>query len=140
MLTQDREIRQHLADKGVILKEHYTGSNKWDIDFGVASMAGLFDGWSAKPPYNLIELPSTQGSEGVKALVEELTTWHPETKGRTDTVLALWFAEIRARELCDTYFDKFHLDNPYLSSRAREDQVVIDLDELMTRRHQHSLN
>lgn len=70
MLTQDREVREYLASRGATLTEHFTGSNKWDYDFGIASMTTLFDGWHAKPPYNLIELPSTVNAEGVKALIE----------------------------------------------------------------------
>ncbi len=41
-LTQDEELRRHLASRGVILREHHTGSNKWDSGFGVASMSTLF--------------------------------------------------------------------------------------------------
>jgi hypothetical protein len=48
---------------------------------------------------NLIELPSNEGSEGLKTLVQQLITWKPETRNPTDTVMALWFAVIRVREL-----------------------------------------
>ena len=48
---------------------------------------------------NIIELPSSEGSEGIKALTQQLLTWKPETRGKTDTVMALWFAVIRLREL-----------------------------------------
>ena len=41
-LTQDEGIRQQLATKGVVLREHHTGANKWDSGFGVASMSTLF--------------------------------------------------------------------------------------------------
>jgi hypothetical protein len=48
---------------------------------------------------NLIELPSNEGSEGLKALVQQLITWKPDTRNPTDCVMALWFAIIRIREL-----------------------------------------
>jgi hypothetical protein len=48
---------------------------------------------------NIIELPSSDGSEGIKALTQQLLTWKPETRGKTDCVMALWFAVIRIREL-----------------------------------------
>jgi hypothetical protein len=48
---------------------------------------------------NIIELPSSEGSEGIKALTQQLLTWKPETRGKTDTVMALWFAVIRLPEL-----------------------------------------
>lgn len=133
MVTQDREIRTFLASRGTILNEHYTGKNKWDSDFGVASMAMLFEGHEEKR--NLIHLPSRTNTEGVKALVEQLCSWFPETKAKTDCVMALWFAEIRARELCDETFDVFHVDNPYQSERDKEKQVTVDLDYMSQRMH-----
>ena len=47
---------------------------------------------------NLIELPSID-NEHFKALVNQLITWSPDTKGPTDLVMALWFCEIRAKEI-----------------------------------------
>jgi hypothetical protein len=127
MLTQDAEVREFLASKGCVLKEHHTGNNKWDADFGVASMALLFDGWDEGR--NLIQLPSTSDQEAVKALVEQLITWAPETKNKTDTVMALWFAEIRAREICDSFSGRYHLDNPYLTPYQAEQRLVVNLDD-----------
>jgi hypothetical protein len=49
---------------------------------------------------------------------------------KTDVVMALWFAEIRARELTDEGFGAFHMKNPYATERQREAQFVVDLDEL----------
>jgi hypothetical protein len=45
-------------------------------------------------------LPNNQ-SEAVKAMVEQLLTWQPDApRGtKTDIVMALWFAELRALEL-----------------------------------------
>jgi hypothetical protein len=48
---------------------------------------------------NILELPSNEGSEGLKTLTQELITWKPDTKNPTDCVMALWFAVIRIREL-----------------------------------------
>lgn len=126
MLTQDAEIREFLASRGCLLKEHHTGNNKWDVDFGVASMSMLFDGY--QDGRQLIELPSTQ-SEGVKALVEQLITWAPETKNKTDVVMALWFAEIRAREIVDNMAGRYFNDNPYLTPWQEERRVVVNLDD-----------
>ena len=56
MLTRDPEIRSFLAARGVLLAEHYTGNNKRDPDFGVASMSVLFDGWAEGTA--LIDIPS----------------------------------------------------------------------------------
>jgi hypothetical protein len=97
----DDDLRNWLAAYGVRLDAHFTGKNKWDTSFGVASMSNLFgterDGKFQSN--NIIELPSSEGSEGIKALTQQLLTWKPETRGKTDTVMALWFAVIRLREL-----------------------------------------
>src|SRR5678810_381526 len=113
MVSQSRPLKEFLAARGCVLKEHFTGSNKWDEDFGVASMSVLFDNWESKR--QLIRLPS-RSSEGVKALIEQLTTWEPQAAGtrnkkKIDCVMALWFAEIRARELMmDVGENEFHID------------------------------
>jgi hypothetical protein len=97
----DDNLRNFLASYGCQLNSHFTGKNKWDTSFGVASMATLFgtlrDG--RFQDNNIIELPSNEGSEGLKTLVQELITWKPETKNPTDCVMALWFAIIRVREM-----------------------------------------
>lgn len=126
MVTQNRDIRQFLGSRGCLLKEHFTGKNKWDADFGVASMSMLFD--EHETGRNLIHLPSRTGSEGMKSLVEQLTTWFPETKGKTDLVMALWFAEIRARELVDEQDTQMTIPNKFLSLRDREKVITVDLD------------
>ena len=131
-LTQDEGIRQHLASKGVQFKEHHTGSNKWDTGFGVASMSTLFgtkqfDGKHHRD--NLIHLPSDK-TENVKALIEQLITWTPTTKGKTDMVMALWFCEIRAREMINYgNHNVHHMKNPFLSRYEVGKRTVINLDE-----------
>jgi hypothetical protein len=102
--AMDTELRQYLATFGCQLNSHFTGKNKWDVGFGVASMATLFG--STKDgrfqDNNIIELPSNEGSEGLKSLVQQLIIWKPDTKNPTDCVMALWFAVILCRELMQT--------------------------------------
>ncbi|HEY6021305.1 MAG TPA: hypothetical protein VIY48_15790 [Candidatus Paceibacterota bacterium] len=128
MVTQNRDLRNFLGSRGTILKEHFTGANKNDADFGVASMSMLFDG--ALEGRGLIRLPSRSAAEGVKALVEQLTTWFPQSKAKQDTVMALWFAETRARELVNDIESVFHMSNSYQSERDKRKQVTVDLDYL----------
>jgi hypothetical protein len=133
-LTQDEGIRQNLASRGVLLREHHTGTNKWDSGFGVASMSTLFgtkqfDGKHHRD--NLIHLPSDQ-TENVKALIEQLITWSPNTKGKTDMVMALWFCEIRAREMLNQGMHKtHHMKNPFLSRYEVGKRTVVNIDELL---------
>lgn len=128
MVTQNRDLRNFLGSRGTILKEHFTGNNKNDADFGVASMSMLFDG--ALEDRGLIRLPSRSQQEGVKALVEQLCTWFPQSKAKQDTVMALWFAETRARELVNDIESVFHVSNEYQSERDRRKNVTVDLDYL----------
>lgn len=128
MVTQNRDLRNFLGSRGTILKEHFTGNNKNDVDFGVASMSMLFDG--ALEGRGLIRLPSRSQNEGVKALVEQLVVWFPQSKAKQDTVMALWFAETRARELVNDIESVFHMSNEYQSERDKRKNVTIDLDYL----------
>ena len=133
-LTQDEGIRQFLASKGTVLREHHTGNNKWDAGFGVASMSTLFGTKQADGKHhrdNIIHLPSDQ-TENIKALIEQLITWSPTTKGKTDMVMALWFCEIKAREwLNNGIHTTHHLKNPFLSRYERGKRMVVNIDELL---------
>ena len=128
----DDELRNWLAGYGVRLDAHFTGKNKWDTTFGVASMSTLFgtirDGEFQKN--NILEIPSSEGSEGIKALTQQLLTWKPETKGKTDTVMALWFAVIRIRELMQSSSRTAQYVNNRWATRSQiERRGAINLDE-----------
>jgi hypothetical protein len=94
-------------------------------------MSSLFDGYQEGK--QLIHLPGRSPGEHMKMMVEQLTTWEPtpagvKTKKKTDIVMALWFAEIRARELIGEGGNLFHQPNPYQSARDKRKSVTIDLD------------
>jgi hypothetical protein len=126
-IVQDALIRDMLHARGCMISPHHTNSNKWDSDFGVASMATLFEGW--REGRNLIRLPSQTQSEPVRNFIEQLVAWSPEMKGLTDTVMAAWFVEIRCRELMLGSMDENQsITNEFMSSRDREQQFVIDLE------------
>jgi hypothetical protein len=128
----DSDLQQWLAGYGVRLNSHFTGKNKWDTNFGVAGMSTLFgtirDGKFQRD--NLIELPSTEGSEGLKALVQQLLTWKPDTRGKTDCVMALWFAVLRCREFMQQNAQMQRYANNRWATRAqREKRLTINLDD-----------
>ena len=126
-IIQDREIRQRLHARGCLISAHHTDSKKWDSDFGVASMATLFEGWEEGK--NLLRLPSQTQSQPIKDLISQLCSWFPETRGLTDLVMALWFTEIRCRELVATQVTDWHAsDSEFLTSQDREGQIVVDVD------------
>lgn len=130
-LTQSREITQYLASRGVLLREHSTYGNKHDPGFGVAAMAMLFRGWS--DGNNMIELPRKEG-EGVKALIEQLIVWSPDAPKtqKTDAVMSLWFAELRAKELVQqSGATNYSDDTQWLSAADKEQRVVLSIDEYL---------
>lgn len=126
-LTQDPELQEWLGSLGVRLSEHLTGKNKWDLDYGIASIATVFDN-------GYIELPATHMVEACKTLVEQLITWAPETKNKTDLVMALWFAEIRARELIQANSPakgrNNFVPNRFVTRQGRANQMVVNLNDL----------
>lgn len=128
----DEDLRMWLASRGTALREHFTSKNKWDVNFGVAAMSSLFgsmrDGKFNKD--NLIELPDNS-NEHVKALVNQLITWKADTKGPTDCVMALWFCEIRAKELIQqSNFKISHANNKWATRRNVMQQGIVNLDEM----------
>jgi hypothetical protein len=131
----DEELNQWMASRGIQLRSHFTGKNKWDVDFGVASMSDLFgterDGKHQND--NLIELPSSEGNEHVKALINQLITWAPNAKKTlpTDCVMALWFCEIRVKELIQQMgFAQSHSFNKYATKAGIRQRGVVNLDQL----------
>ncbi len=93
-------------------------------------MATLFDGH--EKGNNLIRLPRAT-SESVKALIEQLTTWEPTPPGvksrkKTDCVMALWFAEIAARDIMNNLGSTVNIQNEFMSARDRRENVMIDLE------------
>jgi hypothetical protein len=128
----DEDFRQFLAVKGVKFSGQFTGNNKWDTGFGVAAMSDLFgtvnNGKHQKN--NLIELPAAD-NEHFKALVNQLITWSPDTKGPTDLVMALWFCEIRAKEIMKKNQQRsYHTGDRWSTRQAYESQSIVNLDEM----------
>ena len=130
--AMDTDLRNYLATYGCQLNSHFTGKNKWDTSFGVASMASLFGTIhdSRYQDNGLIELPSNEGSEGLKSLVQQLITWKPDTKNPTDCVMALWFAIIRVRELMQQSSQVGQYQTNRWATRAQKQQrMSLNLDE-----------
>lgn len=139
--TQDSAMRQWFNTRGVRFTEHTTGKNKWDSAFGVSSLANLFGEYDKSwdnpggewreiaPP--LFEMPR-HNTDGVKALVHQLITWTPEldpAKIPCDMVMALWFAEIGAREHLGYgrgpgSLTVFGRSNKYVSPKKRQSTTV----------------
>ena len=141
--AMDTDLRNFLASYGCQLNSHFTGKNKWDVGFGVASMASLFGSMrdTRFQDNNIIELPSNEGSEGLKSLVQQLITWKPDTKNPTDCVMALWFAVIRCRELMQQNTRVGNYQNNRWATRAQmSNRMGINLDEAFADQWQDQYN
>lgn len=128
----DEVLRTYLASAGVRFSSQFTGRNKWDTGFGVAAMSGLFGTMRSNVHQddNLMELPSQDGSEGIKALIQQLITWKPDTKGKTDCVMALWFCELRAREVIGTTrMSQSHIPNKWATAKQQSNRYVVNLND-----------
>jgi len=142
-LTQDEEIRNFLSTRGINYRPHYTGNNKQDPEFGVASLAPLFgtiikrDGNNNNLKHagdNMIELPDSSRNEHVKKLIEQLVVWQPGVQGKKlkmDAVMALWFCEIVARDVLLTASNVPNfLSNEFTPRKAIDDRYIVNLDDL----------
>jgi hypothetical protein len=137
----DTDLQQWLAIHGVRLNAHFTGKNKWDSNFGVAGMSTLF-GTTNNGKHqrnNLIEIPSTEGSEGLKALVQQLITWRPNTRGKTDCVMALWFGVLRCREFMqqNSHVQKY-AHNRWATRAQSQKRYTVNLDEMIAEQWQET--
>lgn len=86
------EIVRFLASKGVRVMPHFTSGNKWDPEFGVSTMAPLFESGMFSVPW--------AGSSAVRTfqpLLEELAAF--PVGSSQDRVMSLWFAELGCRDL-----------------------------------------
>jgi hypothetical protein len=137
----DSDLQQWLAGYGVRLNSHFTGKNKWDTNFGVAGMSPLF-GSTANGKHqknNIIELPSTEGSEGLKALVQQLLTWRPNGRGKTDCVMALWFGVLRCREFMqqNSYVQRY-AHNRWATRAQVAKRYSVNLDDAIAEQWQQT--
>jgi len=143
-LIYDEGIRSFLNNRGVKITPHYTSRNKQDPDFGVSSIAPLFGGLKRiesggrveHDGNNLIELPDPDTSEGIRALIDQLISWVPGKKGKDlkqDGPMALWFFELRARELLGIGRNDKKLQflrNPYLSRGDLSRRMVVSTSSI----------
>jgi hypothetical protein len=141
-IIQDDELRFWLANAGCLLRGHYTtAKNKFDADFGVQGLAPLFlscgtvgegDRWRKAEGGGLIELPNAKLNPAIAEMLTQFITWIPEAKNqKTDLVMAMWFAEIAAREYLGIDARKEHWrTSPFTARHDLSTRRVVNLNEL----------
>ncbi len=129
-ITQDLELTRELANLGCIMTDHITTrESKWDADGGILSLTALIAGGDLDPKTNLLQLPSTR-TESIRALTEQMATYFPKTKGKTDLLMALWFAEARIRELAMMQSSQMFRESPFATGMDRQYQRIVDLNDI----------
>jgi hypothetical protein len=142
-ITQDRDLIDYLRRHGVKLYPHTTGMNKFDSNFGIATMGPIFDTcgepnpknpsgyWDKTPDRALISLPSKAQNGFVADLVQQLVVWQPEGmahKQKTDLVMALWFCEIAVKKIINRGRKKtFYRDSPFMTQAQLKNRQVVSL-------------
>lgn len=146
-LSRQRDLIDFCYAHGALLTEHYTGSEKWSDELGIAALAPLFlscaehdietDEWTPRPVADrLITLPNPRFATFVDQMIAQLTTWQPRERVRaqtspTDLVMALWFANIGVQKVIDRAAAvPRHLSNPFLTRADARDRAVVNLVEL----------
>ena len=121
LVQYNDEIIRYLAQKGIRVEPHNTGSNKWDPQFGVESMAPLFGAQMVSIPWG-----NTQTARAFQPWVEELLAFPMGTT--SDTVMASWFADLGVRDLMRRAHLPLFDDRAKVPERIRRRRVVVDFD------------
>lgn len=144
-IAQIPQVLQYAQARGCKVSPHFTNANKFDSDWGVQTMAPLFDScveyneqlkrFMPTPPEDrLMELPSTRQNAWVNELIQQLTIWQPEgmaQKQKTDLVMALWFTHIAHTRQMNRGQNRLRfLTSPFTTPGRRRRQTTINLAEL----------
>jgi len=144
-LSDDPELKQFLYARGCKITPHFTGQEKRDPDFGVMSIAPLFEstgiqhaqnqGWMrVRDGTERITLPDPRQHSWVALLISQLAAWEPSgmnARQKTDIVMALWFTEIAFKKILNQGRHlEDHVKNPFASKIRLADRQVVDLLEL----------
>lgn len=145
-IVQDPQLSVDINAMGCRLREHYTAGNKWDEDFGVLSMSGLFRScadfdpisgrWTRRTGGGQIDLPDNRKAAWVGQMRDQLAAFEPgnmRQRQKTDLVMALWFMMIAARDKFGfgrTGALPFAKPSSFASRRQIDSRHVVNLDEL----------
>lgn len=141
-ISQLPEIREFVNANGGKIVEHETRKNKWDpvkgiegllVPLFVSCVLEVGERITAKPDGSgLIELPSKRQNPHVAELCEQLKAWEAEAKRLVqDLVMALWFAELAARDyLRRGTNEATHMESRWTTRGARKSRTVIPWEDL----------
>lgn len=106
IVQYNEEIIKHLALRGVRVVPHFTGSNKWDPQFGVESTAPLFATGMMSIPWG-----NQTSAQTFQPFIEQLVAFPMGVVN--DRVMSFWFADLGCRD----HLKRGHL--PLFNERMR---------------------
>ena len=122
IVQYNEEIVRHLQTLGTRVVGHNTNNNKWDAEFGVESIAPLFNGRMYDIPWG--NAPSCQE---MQQLLEQLVSFPMGV--RQDLTMALWFAELGIRDLLRRQHLPLFDERMSVPDRIRRRRRVIDFSQ-----------
>lgn len=122
----DLELVAELAKKGVRLTPHITGTNKWDEQFGVETLAPLMSGGLFSIPWG-----NQPAAQMFQPLIEELVAF--PMGAVTDRVMSLWFAELGCRALLTRAHLPMFNERMRVPNRIKNKRRVVDFSERTVR-------
>lgn len=119
LIQYDRELVQRLAQRGVRVVPHTTNRNKWDPQFGVESMAPLFETGLVSIPWGNREAHMT-----FQPFVDELLSF--PMGAVSDRVMSFWFTHIGARAVLDRPLLPMFDERMKVPARVKRRRRVVD--------------
>jgi hypothetical protein len=92
LVQYNEEIITHLAKRGIRVTGHNTASNKWDPQFGVESLAPLYQAQMVSIPWG-----NSSTAQVFQQLINQLLTF--PMGSLSDVVMSHWFADLGCRDL-----------------------------------------
>ena len=121
LVQYDRELVAKLAQRGVRVVPHTTHRNKWDPQFGVESMAPLFEAQLVSIPWG-----NAPSARVMQPLLEELVGFPMAVT--QDRVMSLWFTHIGAKEFMERQTMPLFDRRMRVPKRIARNRRVVDFD------------
>lgn len=119
LVQYNEEIIRVLAQRGVRVQGHNTHNNKWDADFGVESMAPLYQQGMVSIPWG-----NAPTARHWQQLVDQLVAFPMGMV--SDLVMASWFADLGCRDLTRRAHLPMFNERMHVPERIRRQRKVID--------------
>ena len=119
LVQYNEEIIRELAKRGIRVTPHNTHTNKWDAEFGVESMAPLFNTGMVSIPWG--NVPTRQKYQ---QLIDQLVVF--PMGAVTDVVMSHWFADLGCRDIVRRAHLPMFSDRMKVPERIKRRRVVVD--------------